>query len=439
MMAHFTMHSFTGSDKTLADDIPICNLHNIPAFKAGHTAYKYHAFYSIPLWFIQNFIFKGLHPLSKIPNKLIKISDRIMRSVTNIFWNLRRITLGLLPYHNSDLITNPNSEGYKKLKEKSKPIRALMSSATAIICTTIHGTLNKYLPRSAMNIIENKLGFNIGRFLRFQEKAGVIHSEEKKLGEILIELYRITSGYFRNNLNALSTLKHKSIITDQMQDIRIEEPNTPDVYIRSKLIASLLNPFVGIGSLMLNTLAMITGTVGELFSSKTKSRLNLSQNFTDMANGAMSCIYMLGEVFNHASQFHIGQKNGEIRTKNLYSLALGLGGMGWRIIKGAIATLAIPGTFIKPLGDFCNKILNSRINNFLDPLFLLFFSVNRTQAFTNSVKAEETTAGQNERQAANKENGIWKTLEIIPRILTHDLEHSYAHNKAHQDAEALAA
>jgi hypothetical protein len=438
-MAHFSMHSYTGSKNTLADDIPICNLHNIPAYKVGHSAYKFHAFWSLPSWIIQNFIFKGNHPLSKIPNVLLKIFDRTMRTATSMFWNLRRITLGLLPYHNSDLITNPNSEGYKKLKEESKPIRALMSSATAIAFTAVHQTLNKYLPRQVMNLVENKLGFNIHRFLRFQERAGVVQTNDKSLGKILLELWNISMGNVKNNLDALTSLKHKSIMSGQVQDLSIEEPNTPNWYIKSKLYASVLNPFIGLGSTIANGLSIATGTIGELLKGKTNIFLNLSQNLTDAANGAMSLIYMLGEIFNHAAQFQIGQKNGEIRGKNLYIFSLGLLGMGWRMVKGAVATLAIPGALFKPLGNFCNKILSSRINNILDPFFLLFFSENRTHMFSSSVKAEESTAGHTERKAASKDTGILKTLGLIPRILMHDPKHSFANIDALNDAEALAA
>ncbi len=439
MMGHFTMHADTGSKSTLADDIPICNLHNIPAYKLGQASYKFHAFWSIPSWILQNFFFTGKHPLSKLPNTLLRIFDRTMRFGTNMFWNLRRITLGLLPYFNGDLISNPNSHAYQKLKEVSKPIRALMSSATALTFTAIHQNLSKWLPRPLMNILEKKFGFNIHRFRRIQEKGGVSASQEKSIPEILSELINISRENFMNNIKAFKENKHKSIITGEVQDIKREEPNTPDWYIKSKLLASLANPIVGAGSTIVNALGAVSGALGEALRGRTNFFLNMSQNLMDSASGAMSLIYMLGEVFNHAASFQVGQRNGEIRTANLYTFAVGFLGMGWRMIKGAAAALAIPGAFFKPLGNFCNKLLHSRLNNILDPLFLLFFSINRTLTFKKSAQSEASTAGHAERKAAEKYDSILGTLGLIPRIIMHDSKVSYAHPEAIARAEGLAS
>ncbi len=438
MMGQMTLHADPGNTKLVGDDVAMSNLHNITAQKFGMSSYKYHAFWSLPSWLLQNFVFTGKHPLSKIPNSIIKAFDRVRRIGTNMFWNIRRITLGLLPYLNNDLISmcSPNSEAYKKLREASAPVRTTMNKWTILLKAALHRALEKILPRPIMNFIETKLGFNFQNLREANRKA-----MSEPGGDInpLTAILKVGWENIKNNKNALLTGKHKSMLTGEIQDLRKEEPNTPMWYLKSKLIANILNPFIGLGSAIINTGSMVTGVLGEFTKDKSKALLSISQNLMDLANGTMSIVYMLGEVLGHASTVQQKYKNGEIRLDNLATLGIGVFGMGWRIVKGVFSTLAIPGMIFKPLGDLCKKVLHSRIDNLLDPLFLLFWSVNRNVSLKNSYKAEASTAGYAERKAAEKHIGISDVLSLPFKILTHDKSVTYDHPEALARAEALAA
>lgn len=438
MMGQMTLHADPGNQKLIGDDVAMSNLHNITAQKFGMSAYKFHAFWSIPSWIIQNFIFTGKHPLSVIPNMLCRSFDRIMRLSTNLFWNLRRITLGLIPYINNDLINmcSPDSHAYKKLREASAPVRAVMEHWSLLLLASTHKLLNKYMPRPIMNFIESKLNFN---FSKLRDTYRTIST--KPDGDInpIVQLWKVARENIANNWNALRNGKHKSILTGELQNLRVEEPNTPTWYLKSKLLASLLNPIIGLGSALINSGSMVTGVLGEFVRNKNTGLLSISQNLMDSANGAMSVVYMLGEVLGHAATVQRNYKNGEIKLANMSTFGIGLFGMGWRIVKGLFSALAIPGMVIKPLGNLCKKVLHSRIDNFLEPLFLLFWSVNRDVNLRNSYNAEASTAGYAERKAAEKHNRITEVLTLPAKILTRDKQVTYDHPEALALAAKLAS
>ncbi len=438
MMGQMTLHADPGSNKMIGDDVAMSNLHNITAQKFGMSSYKYHAFWSLPSWLLQNFVFTGKHPYGRVVNSAIKAFDRVRRIGTNMFWNIRRITLGLLPYLNNDLISmcSPNSEAYKKLREASAPVRTTMSKWTILLKAALHRGLEKVLPRPIMNFIETKLGFNLQNLREANRKA-----MSEPGGDInpFTAILKVGWENIKNNKEAFLTGKHKSILTGEIQDLRKEEPNTPNWYLKSKLLANIMNTFIGLGSALMNAGSMATGVIGEFTKNKSKTMLSLSQNLMDTANGAMSVVYMLGEVLGHASTVQQGYRNGEIKLDNISTLAIGVLGMGWRIVKGIFSTLAIPGMIFKPLGNLCNKVLHSKIDNFLDPLFLLFWSVNRNVSLKNSYKAEVSTAGYAERKAAEKHIGVMDVASLPFKVLTHDKDVTYDHPEAVARAEALAA
>lgn|GEM_PF-3600538 len=438
MMGQMTLHADPGNQKIIGDDIVMSNLHNITAQKFGSSAYKFHAFWSPWSWLLQHVFFTGTHSFSKPINALIKAFDRSMRLVTNMFWNLRRVTLGLVPYVNNELLSmsSPNSEVYKKLREASKPVRNTMQQWSILLAAHLHQTLNKFIPRPIMNFLEHKLNFNMDRLRAAHRKA---RKENINISNPIDAILKIVIPYAKANLEALKTGKHKSILSGELQDLRIEEPHTPGWYLKSKLLANVLNPWVGIGSFAINLASMATGIAGELLRNKTTSLLSLSQNLMDTANGAMSAVYMLGEVFGHAATVQRNYKNGDLKLANIGTFGIGLLGMGWRIVKGMAAALAIPGMVIKPLGTIANKILHSRLDNFLEPLFLLFFSVNRDDSLRNSYKAELSTAGHEERKAAEKHNRVSEVITMPLKILTHDKAVTYDHPEAVARAETLAA
>ncbi len=420
MMAQMSLHAKKGGAGIPGDDIAQCELHNISARKLGQLVYKFHAFWSVPSLLAQKIIFGTDSPFSRA----LSIVDRVMRMSTNIFWNMRRITLGMLPYINHELITSTDSEAYKKFSAVSKPIKTLMAELSARFSSFIYLKIHKTMPPFVLDILGNYFGFSLANLRR--EYTG--NTELQHQGR-LRDLFQIAVTNLQANIKAFMTGKHKSILSGEIQDISQEEPDTPPWYLKSKLFASILNPFVGISAFGLNSLSMLLGVVGEIFQGKNTHLLSLAQNLSDISNGAMSSIYLLGEVFAHASKMQQAyRRSGEIKYDNLTSLTIGSLGMGWRLVKSIFAALAIPGMHFQKLGETCNKVLHSRLDNILDPLFLLFFSVNRVVSHGRSLENEGRAASEKAKSQAAKSQEPLAILSLIFKILFRDSQLRFDNN-----------
>lgn len=422
LMAQYTLHAQPGTENRPPDDIQSANVHNLTAQRIGQAVFKYHAFWSIPSWFMQNFVTTGKHAASRIINYPLKALDRGMSRITNMFWNLRRVTMALMPYFNKNLEKTASPEDRQimqaKIKERCEPVRDFMSLATNYTLIKITKGIKKIFPEAISEKICARFRLDENKLSRKQReisaKANVEYNDE--IDSYTDYCINGIKENFLGNLKAINSHQHKSIFTDEMQHLNQEEPNTPIGEITTKLVTQVLGlPAGGIG-FVLNTASTVLGGVGELL--RIKPLIGISQNCSDIAMGLMSIVYGLGEVGTHFSKMKQQlSTNKKVKAANVMQAALGTTAMGWKFTKGLAAAAKIPGLLIRPLSRFGDKILNSRLDNILDPLFLLFFSTDRVvnlAADRKSLHEHSAISYQAEQEA--------KAMDNLPTLLSIPLQ-----------------
>lgn|GEM_PF-3935641 len=387
----YSIHAQPGLNLRKPDDIAGDIVHNMQSAKLGSAVYNYNAFVAPWLGALKIFFPYSNNPVFGLIPRMIDFADSSIIKLTNIFWNLRRITKSLIPYD--------GGISSESLSSKQSEVRRLMGFYwKQFIINPYNSVLNYFLRDKAID-------YQI-------PSSRVDYYDRYEIKEIVSK----TVEDYISNWKALFSKKYFSVHEGKQINIGDEEPENSKIYVRSKILSQVLGFWAGgIGS-VLNSASIATGFIGNLFNF-TGIR-NISENLTNQANALMSLVYITGEVPANINEFFKKKKLG-IANANYNLLVAGVGVLGMlnRIKHNPLLGYMLKLINIKPFLDRWDRLFKN--------FFLLFFSANRwVLHHDEKVSAKEFTSFQ-DIEKSKKHDSFWKHFTLPFRVLIKDSDVVY--------------
>jgi hypothetical protein len=404
----YTIHARPADINRQADDIMGDRVHNLEAHALGRLVYNLNAFVgpwlTLAKIFLHN-IFPYHSPILGLAPRLLDFGDNLIGKMTNIFWNLRRISKSMIAYDGG--ITS------QALGQKQNDVRDIIS-----FC------LKSYIFRPLQVLRNTVLNSNEAN----ATGPRVRHYTTEHIKELKEDIKR---DYW-NNIKACWTKKYTCIQDGKTKEIGSEEPDNHKLYVRSKILSQVMGLPVGIIGTLLNSLGL--GLNGIAAITNNGSLRTMSDKCTDYANGLMSLLYITGEVPANVNEFlkKIARK-GVYEFRHLGVAAIGALGMLNRIKILPVFNSILHFSGIKYFLDLFDK----PFQNF----FLLFFSYNRMVIHKHELLEAREHASSRDLMDASKHDNIWSQMILPLRILFQDKTVSYTDEKSTQGtmAPTLAA
>lgn len=395
-IAQYSIHAQPGLGQREPDDIASDLVHHLEAAALGKSVYSLNAFFA-PWLSVAKVFFPYNDKLGMgLLSRAVEFTDNTIGKITNIFWNLRRITKGLIPY-DGGLTT-------EKLTAKQSEVRQLMSYYwQKYILGPIASVKQIYEQNPRYAFQENSRRLLLER----------LEKDNKILREKSFENYV-------NNIKAFITGKYNCPHEDGdiEKKIGFDEPENQKWYVRSKILSQILSLPAGFFGTILNSAGIGFSFFGNLFANHTLR--HISDKCTDYANGLMSLVYMTGEVPANVNEFFhkvkkgipvFGEK-GEGAIRNLLVAASGVVGMvnRMKVLPGISHLFTKIG--LKPILDSSHRLLEN--------FFLFFFSYNRLVLHADERKEEADRSSARDLEKASKHEKAWKHISLPFRVMFRD-------------------
>jgi hypothetical protein len=398
-VAQYSIHAQPGLGQRDPDDITSDLVHNLEAAALGKSVYNLNAFVAPWLSVIRVFFPYDKNLVFGLASRMIDFADNTIGKITNLFWNFRRVSKGLIPYDGG--VTT------EQLTEKQMEVRELISYYW-----------HKHI-LSPIGMVKQLFSNN---------QKYVFEENNRKL--LLLKLTKDNSliqgnalSNYWNNILALVTGKYNCPheIGSKPKEIGTDEPDNQKWYVRLKLLSQVFSLPAGLFGAILNGSSIGVDLVGNLFGNH-KIR-NLSSKMTDYANGLMSLVYMTGEVPANINEYIKKRNKGVAESEarhNLYVAGIGALGMINRM-------KILPG--IKSLFETVGlKTLLDKYHSTFENFFLLFFSANRLVLHADERKAQALKSSARDLQSAYKHTSWWKKITLPIRVIFRDPDVIYKHD-----------
>lgn len=447
-MAQYSLHARPNqeSEGIEADDIYGDKTHNLHSMLLGNFVHQLNAFVSPYIGIARAFLspeeeLRGFSKLIQTPVKrILNAFDTTSQRLSSLFWNIRRITMALVPY-NGGIRTDV-------LERRSNNIRDIWELAISNVFLRIH------------EFAKNNLGKKTHRFLDGHLRKFHLDYEQAKRNQLQAS-HRIGSSKEANELfqEAVDNISNKfaAIKTGHYRDpegnpksIGEAEPEHAKWYIKSKMLSQILGLPVGISSAAINTVSLVAGILGDLLG--IDAIRHFSQNLTDKATGLQSLLYISSEVpanldkaimsidpkhkqefmelsplekITKSPQFIVNiLKDKNFKASNLKVFIIGALAMASRI------------SYLMP------RFIREKLwldNPLLKPLFFWFFSENRRILHTDEFENMKKDSSISEIKEAEKHKHWIHIARLIPRVLSKDKDVYYEVDIEREKAAASLA
>lgn len=378
------------------DDISSDSVHNFEAVALGRRVYNLNAFVAPWLAPLKMFFPHSDHSIVGIPSRMMHSLDQVIGKITNLFWNVRRVSKALVPYDGG--VTT------EALVEKQNAVRDLVSYVTNSLFIKPYKTISNLIRPDSNTAFDNQL--------EWRENF-----DKNKIKEIFLES-------ISNWLGNVRTLFHKDYKSphqsnkDVYKKVGSEEPENHPLYVRSKILSQVLGLPAGLIGGASNTISIGLNVVGNFFNNI--PLLKASESLTNLANSLMAMVYFTGEVPANLNQY-LKIKNKTGVGDNRHLLVAGIGALG---MLNRIKHAPIIGSIMKNSG-LNSLLLLDRFNNQFEKLFLGFFSANRWLLHDHErIQAQEVSSAE-DLESFNKHNSLYKRLTLPLRVILGDEEVSY--------------
>ena len=385
----YTIHARPADINRDADDITSDRVHNLEAHALGRTVYTYNAFVAPWIGLFKTILPYDNRPILGLAGRLLDFIDNAIGKVTNMFWNLRRISKGMIAYDGG--ITSV------ALANRQSDVRDIMSYY-----------LNQYIFKPFSQIKNLVL------------KAEDLDIHGQRIRHFSTEhITRLKQGIKRdyiNNIKAFWTKQYSCVHEGGLpKPIGSEEPDNHPLYVRSKILSQIIGLPIGIIGSTLNATVLGLNGIGSLFNNRTLR--SISDKCTDYANALMSIVYMTGEVPANVNEFAKKLKKGINEPRHLIVAAIGALGMLNRMKILPMFSSILQLTHIKEMLDTFDKPLQN--------FFLLFFSANRFVIHKHEMLAAKIEASSRDLADTSKHDNLWSHIILPLRILFQDKAVSY--------------
>jgi len=398
----YSIHAQPGLDLRKPDDIAGDIVHNMQSARLGSAVYNYNAFVAPWLGVLKIFFPYSNNLVFGFIPRMIDFADSSITKLTNIFWNLRRITKSLVPYD--------GGISSESLLGKQSEVKQLMSFYwRSLIVNPYNAVLKFFLKDKAKDfqISSNSNDF----FDRYQIR----------------EIQSKTLDDYLSNFKALFSKKYFSIHEGKTINIGDEEPENSKLYVRSKILSQVLGFWAGSIGAVLNTASIGTGFVANLINSQPIR--NFSEGLTNQANALMSLVYLTGEVPANINEYFKKRKF-DVPNKNYNLVVAGLGALGMlnRIKLNPLFGYILQAIKIKPFLDRWDRLFKN--------FFLLFFSANRWVLHYDEKASAERTSSYQDVEISKKHDKLSKHLSLPFRVLIGDPDVVYSKEEILQKANS---
>lgn len=385
-IAQYSIYAKPSSSEDLLqpDDVAMDFVNNIDSALLGRTVYNFNAFMSPWLGIFKAF-FPYSHGILGLATRVVQAADDVNFSITNMFWNLRKMVWSLVPYDGRVRST--------ELREKQSQMSEIYYFLQNRIISVIKDV--------AKNIFKLNSNHNYSEILYEQENQ-----------RIKTTLKNLSEGY----INKWRTLFSNEYIEDSpfgqvVKKVGQEEPYNSPLFVRTKIFSQLISLPVGLLSLSLNSLGACINVIGNVFDDQFSKRIYTK--LSKYALGLQSLLYITGEVPANINEFFRKQKakdpNGE---GNLVCAAVGFAGMLNNIKVLPIFSTILKTIKLKPYLDFFEKEL--------DNLFYLFFSLNRYVLHSSQKEELLNSASEQDISKVKKFDSFWKFFILPFRVMLRD-------------------
>lgn len=397
-VCQYSIHARPSHISRPPDDIGADTIHNLEAAALGRRVYNLNAFLAPWLAPLKLFFPHSENAVIGIPGRLLHSFDEIIGKTTNLFWNIRRISKGLVPYD--------GGMSTEALSDKQKDIRKLISYYS-----------NKWFIRPYKRLLEmitKKETDSFNKQLEWQE-----HLDKEDISRIISDAYNSLKG----NIFALFSKEYKSPNNhNKYTEVGSEEPQNHKLYVRSKILSQILSLPAGLIGGASNSVSIVLNFIGNFFDHK--GLLKTSNSLTHLANSLMAMVYLTGEIpANINEYFKRRNQTGEKDKRHLLLAGVGALGMLNRIkYAPAIGSL---------MNAFGIKGILDRFHNQFEKMFLGFFSANRLLLHEKEKKEATEVATASELDIANKHENPYKLLSLPFKVILGDKDVSYKEDTKH--------
>jgi hypothetical protein len=399
----YSIHAQPGLSLRKPDDIASDTVHNMQAATLGKNVYTYNAF--VAPWLA---IAKIIFPYHKAPffgvmQRMIDFTDNTIMKLTNIFWNVRRISKSLIPYD--------GGISSQALSEKQSQVRDLMGYYWKHLIVSPYNSLLKFIFKG-----ETK-GWGIQNNLSSTYDG-------HRIGQIGQQSIRD----YLNNFKALFSRSYKCVHEGGLpKEIGSEEPDNLRWYVRSRMFSQLFGLWAGLFGGIFNSASIGFNFVGSLFNISPLRKV--SDQLTEQANALMSIVYLTGEVPANINEYFRKKKYGN--NNGVWNLVVaGIGTLGTlnRIKVNPLFGMAFNAIKIKPLLDKWDRLLRN--------CFLLFFSANRWVMHNDERNVALKNSSRQDIETAFKHANFWKHFTLPFRVLIRDTDVTYSNKEILETAKA---
>jgi hypothetical protein len=391
----YSIHAQPGMDIRKPDDIASDMVHNMQAAKLGTFVYHYNAFVAPWLGLLKVFFPYSDNPLFGLVPRMIDFADTSIVKLTNLFWNLRRITKSLVPYDGgirSESLFNKQSE-----------VRKLMGFYWKNFFINPYNAIVKYFLK------DKSTSFEIPQSqIDFYDRYEIREIQAKTIDDYL------------KNWRALFSSRYFSVHEGKNIKIGDEEPENSNIYVRSKILSQVLGIWAGGFGAVLNSASIATGFISNFFN--LAGMRKISEGLTNQANALMSLVYLTGEVPANINEYFKKKKLG-IANANYNLLVAGIGALGMlnRIKLNPICRIFLNAIKLKPFLDKWDRLFKN--------FFLLFFSANRWILHYDEKLVAIKNSSNYDNEYSKKHDNLWKHLTLPFRVLIKDSDVVYTEDE----------
>jgi hypothetical protein len=376
------------------DDISSDTVHNLEAVALGRKVYNYNAFVAPWLGVLKLFFPHSNDKIIGIPSRMLHSADEVMSKITNLFWNVRRISKGLIPYD--------GGMKTKTLSDKQNAVRELITYVTSTCFIKPYMALRASLGDKGSKTFKDQLDW--------QEKV-----DKSQIKGIFTDA---ASNWFGNVKALFNKNYHSPHEPDKnaYKPVGSEEPQNHHLYVRSKILSQVLGLPAGLIGGVSNALSICLNVFGNLIDNK--AIIKSSDYLTNLANSLMAMVYITGEVPANVNEYIKRKKqNGIDDKRHLVVAGIGVVGMLNRIKYAPIVGSMMQGIGLKGILD--------KFHNQFEKMFLGFFSANRWLLHDYERAQAEEVASAEELDLARKHESIYKLTTLPFRVILGDKEVTY--------------
>ena len=390
-VCQYSIHARPSHIARNPDDISADAVHNLEAVALGRRVYRFNAFIAPWLAPLKLFFPDSDNSIIGAPSRLLHCLDQVIGKVTNLFWNIRRISMALLPY--SGGVT---SDALAEEQNEVKEIVGYFTNTTII--RPIKALINSLFDKDSQ-VFDNQIDFYKGK-----PKA---------------EVWSLISGAAENylhNFKALFSATYKPVGSNVPVEVGSEEPHNNKLYVRSKLLSQVIGLPAGVAGAVLNSLSIGLNVFGHAF--KTRKIVDTSDHLNNLANSLMAMVYLTGEVPANINEF---MKRRKIDGETHYG-HLGVAGIG---VLGMLNRIKYAPFFGSVLDKIGVKSFLDKFHNQFEQLFFGFFSANRWMLHGHEKELASKVAPAKDLEDAKKHDNFYKHFTLPFRTILGDPDVTY--------------